>query len=483
MNLVLLRAMFSYCHLASAFVFCFALFFCTALFAASDSEVSANMIRAGQMFAQQELPSLDGTVASQQSPNAPATLDITQAVNRAVQWHPDIAEVVGKLYEQAEGVNVARSKYYPKISAGMNNGMTNSSTNSGYNPSFVLSLSQMLYDFGKVDSSVRAAEASVAKEQANVLVSIDTIAHDTAAAVVQVQGYQQLVKIAEAQLEALNNIGKLARQRNDEGASSLSDVVQTETRIEGARSTLMQYQANLDRWRATLSTYLGWRDLKEVSNKFPVTLSKSCQVAQPDYRLIPSVLAAWAQVNQAQANLDNANSQMTPTISLEPEVTHYLTNNYSNNQVLDRTQYGAWVKVEMPLYQGGGLTASRNAAAHTLESANAAVRNAQLDAQQKLSESQNEEMSLARTLVIQSRQQKLAERTRELYQDQYLQLGTRPLLDVLNSEQEIYQARFTEQQTISQIHTLQLDCLYSTGFMRSAFALNNQTIQTVEIQP
>ncbi|WP_241488335.1 TolC family outer membrane protein [Winslowiella iniecta] len=483
MNLALLRSIVSFNHPACAFLFCTALFFSTALFAAPDNEVSANMIRAGQMVAQQELPSLNGAVAPQQSSNAPTTLDITQAVNRAVQWHPDIAEVVGKLYEQAEGVNVARSKYFPKISAGMNNGMTNASTNSGYNPSFVLSLSQMLYDFGKVDSSVRAAEASVAKEQANVLVSIDTIAHDTAAAVVQVQGYQQLVKIAEAQLEALNNIGKLARQRNDEGASSLSDVVQTETRIEGARSTLMQYQANLDRWRATLSTYLGWRDLKEVSNNFPVPLTKSCQVAQPDYRLIPSVLAAWAQVNQAQANLDNANAQMTPTVSLEPEVTHYLTNNYSNSAVLDRTQYGAWVKVEMPLYQGGGLTASRNAAAHTLESANAAVRNAQLDAQQKLSESQNEEMSLARTLVIQNRQQQLAERTRVLYQDQYLQLGTRPLLDVLNSEQEIYQARFTEQQTISQLHTLQLDCLYSTGFMRSAFALNNQTIQTVEIQP
>jgi outer membrane protein TolC len=39
---------------------------------------------------------------------------------------------------------------------------------------------------------------------------------------------------------------------------------------------------------------------------------------------VPAVLAAWAQANVAQANLDYANAQMTPTVSLEPEVRHYL---------------------------------------------------------------------------------------------------------------------------------------------------------------
>ena len=73
--------------------------------------------------------------------------------------------------------------------------------------------------------------------------------------------------------------------------------------------------------------------------------------------------------------------------------------------------------------------------------------------------------------------------TRELYQQQYLDLGSRPLLDVLNAEQEVYQARFTQQQTLGQLHQLQLNCLYNTGQLRHAFDLDNRTIQTVEIQP
>lgn len=91
-------------------------------------------------------------------------------------------------------------------------------------------------------------------------------------------------------------------------------------------------------------------------------------------------------------------------------------------------------------------------------------------------------MSLATALQILRRQQRLSEQTRELYQQQYLDLGSRPLLDVLNAEQEVYQARFAELQTQNQLHQLQLNCLYNTGSLRQAFALNNRSIQSVEIK-
>ena len=84
-------------------------------------------------------------------------------------------------------MDVAKSKYYPQINAGMDNGYTHDGDDNGFTPSLVLSLSQMLYDFGKVASQVRAENAGVAQQQANVLVSIDTIAHDTAIAMVEVQ--------------------------------------------------------------------------------------------------------------------------------------------------------------------------------------------------------------------------------------------------------------------------------------------------------
>lgn len=458
--------------------------FCCCFFSAQLSAAeSPSLIKAGQIGEEQELPSLNGRVALSSGASVPDSLTLNNAVTRAVSWHPSIRETIGKLYEQAEQVNVAKSKYYPQISGGIENGYTNSYSDSGFSPSLVLSLSQMLYDFGKVASQVRAEDAGVAQQQANVLVSIDTIAHDTATALVQVQTGQQLVKTAQEQLEALSSIGKLARDRNEEGASSLSDVVQTEARIEGARSQLMQYQASLDSSRATLMTYLGWNSLKDISNDFPAAFSRSCDVAEPDDRLVPSVLAAWAQANVAQANLDYANAQMTPTVSLEPEVRHYLNDRYANHETVDRTQYTAWVKVEMPIYQGGGMTARRDAASHAVESAQSTIQRTRLEVRQKLLESRSQALSLVNTIQVMARQELLSARTRELYQQQYIDLGSRPLLDVLNAEQEVFQARFTQQQTTGQLHQLQLNCLYNTGRMRHMFDLENKTIQSVEIQP
>jgi len=444
---------------------------------------SPAVISFGQLNENQELPSLNGRVALPTSQAAPGTLTLGDAVTSAVNWHPTIREAVGKLYEQIQQVDVAKSKYYPQISAGINNGYSNNSSDTGFTPSVVLSLSQMLYDFGKVASQVRAEDAGVVAQQANVLLSIDTIARDTATALVQVQMWQQMVDTAEEQLEALGSIGKLTRQRNDEGATSLSDVVQTDARIEGARSQLMQYQANLDSARATLMSNLGWSNLNAVSNTFPEKLARSCDIKEPDDRLVPAVLSSWAQANVAQANLDYANAQMTPTISLEPEVRHYINNRYPGHDTLDKTQYNVSVNVEMPIYQGGGLNARRNAASHAVEAAQSNVQRTRLDVRQKLQESRSQVMSLMSTLQIQSRQETLSQRTRELYQQQYLDLGSRPLLDVLNAEQEVYQARFTQWQTAGQLHQLQINCLYNTGRMRNAFDLENHTIQSVEIQP
>lgn len=432
---------------------------------------------------QQELPSLDGSSTLSLDAPAPGSLTINDAVIRAVTWHPSIREAIGKLSGQSEQVNVAKSKYYPQISAGMNNGYSNSYTDSGFSPSLVLSISQMLYDFGKVSSQVRAESAGVAQEQANVLVSIDNVGHDTSIAMIQVQMWQQMVAIAQEQLEALSKIGRLTQQRNDEGATSMSDVVQTDARIESARSQLIQYQANLDSAQATLMSWLGWNSLNGISNDFPAKLGNSCDVTKPDDRLVPAVLASWAQASVAQANLDYANAQMTPTISLEPQVQHYLNDKYASHEVLDRTQYSAFIKVEMPLYQGGGLTARRNAASHAVEAAQSGVQRTRLDVRQKLMESRSQALSLVGAIQVLQRQETLSERTRELYQQQYLDLGSRPLLDVLNAEQEVFQARFAQQQTLSQLHQLQLNCLYNTGRLRNAFGLEHRSIQSLEIQP
>jgi hypothetical protein len=100
--------------------------------AASDALTSASRITsAGLAQQQQDLPSLTGEVAEPALAHVPDSLTINQAVQRAIQWHPDIAQAVGKMLEQANQVDVAKAKYYPQISGGMNNGYSNAYTEKG----------------------------------------------------------------------------------------------------------------------------------------------------------------------------------------------------------------------------------------------------------------------------------------------------------------------------------------------------------------
>ena len=111
------------------------------------------------------------------------------------------------------------------------------------------------------------------------------------------------------------------------------------------------------------------------------------------------------------------------------------------------------------------------------------MRTTRIEVRQQLMAAQNEALSLEQTLALQVRQLALNKQTQELYKEQYLGLGNRPLLDVLNAEQEVYQTRFMQQQTETQWRSLQLDCLYNTGLTRHLFALENRSIQGVEIRP
>lgn len=409
-------------------------------------------------------------------------VELIAAVRQTVHRHPAIAESVGRLLQRNEQIGIAHAQYYPRINAGIKAGYDSSYQDSGYSQAFALSASQVLYDFGKVSSSVRVAEAGLVEQQAGILLTIDQIARETAQTLLEIQRYQNLLLIAEQQLTGLNNIAALARDRNLKGASSRSDVVQSESRIEGARSIYQQYMAYLERWRGALAMLLGVPQIISVAETFPDHLN-SCSATQPNINDIPAILMAQAQRRQALAQLDNARAQTLPTISFDPSATHYFNDNHFAGNNRDRTQYAVTINFTVPLDSGGAIKAQQRAASYALQSSDSAIQAARLSARQSLLEAQNQTTGLQKNLEILQRRQALSAETRDLYRQQYLDLGTRPLLDLLNAEQEIHQSFIDYQNTVSDLRQLQLTCLYNTGLLRRVFQLENQTIQGVEILP
>ena len=69
----------------------------------------------------------------------------------------------------------------------------------------------MLYDFGKVDSAVQQAEASIEVAQAQVYLSTDDVAREAAQAWVELRRQQAMVAIAKSQLDGVGALAELAR--------------------------------------------------------------------------------------------------------------------------------------------------------------------------------------------------------------------------------------------------------------------------------
>lgn len=408
-----------------------------------------------------------------QSP-AGAGLSLEQAVRAAAETHPSVRNVARKVQQASEGIAAARAGYYPQVSGGIGSQLSNQNVRP-YDSRKVhtasVSVSQMLYDFGKVDSQVGQARASADASRAQVLLTVDDLASETAQAWLEMYRQQALGEIARDQLKGVQALAELTQERARKGASSRSDVEQASSRVEAARTQLVDTQTELRRWSVSLMYLTGARSPSTIVGTVPPILETACNAgmttAEP-----PAVRLAQAQREEAEAALRAADAQLMPTVSLDGSISRGLN---ARSRLAGESGVGATVELNFsaPLYEGGGNQARQRAAAHALSAADAALDRARLVVQQELEDARSQLRGSAQRLpVLEARVQSIRS-TRDLYLEQYLQLGTRSLLDLLNAEQEYHTVRFDQAKSIHDQYRLGLQCLYNTDRLRTAFGLDD----------
>ncbi|MDY7219981.1 TolC family outer membrane protein [Denitrificimonas sp. JX-1] len=419
------------------------------------------------------LPDMAVTSSTLKAPLALRRLDMKQAVQRAIEWHPMVAGAVERSSQQGEEVNFAKSAYYPQVRSGFKTSYRDSDGRS--EEAFTINGSQLLYDFGKVSSHVEAAEYGVERSEADTLRVIDELARETALAVLEVRRYQELVSIAGEQVEGVTDLLMLSKKRAEMGASTRSDEMQAQSRREAALASELQLISQLDMWKRTLQNLVGSTVPPEVLAGAPTSLAQACYVNVESLNNVPEIMMADAQRSEALANIKASKADFFPTLSLDAGVEHYL--NTRDREVTtgnrrDRTDYTASLNFDVDLYQGGATVARKRGAEYALRAADAARDEALLKISRGLQEATTQAASYERRLsVLDSRIKSIIE-TQNIYRQQYISLGTRSLLDLLNTEQEIHQARMERKNAQLDLQRLQVECLYNTAGLRDAFALN-----------
>lgn len=397
-----------------------------------------------------------------------------EAAQTAVSWHPSIVEAAARLSQQEQRIDVAKAGYYPQVTGGIGVGY-DSASRERWNPRANLGVNQRIWDFGKTASEVAAERAGVRARKAEVLLAVDAIVRDTSYSIIEIRRGRELLDVAQEQLDSVSAIGLLVETRYNRGAATRSDALQALSRVDAAESTILQIEAELRRWQSNLAFLLGRERAPQVEEGGEERFEGACQNRDIDWIQVPSMLQAEAEREQALAELRRARADRYPTISLGAGA----STDIHDPLVDHRTDYNVGLNVSTSLFDGGARSAGARSADYALNAAEAALDATRLESTRVLAEAR-ERVSILRERLgsLDMRQAKMQE-TRRLYRLQYLELGTRTLVDLLNAEQEVSQIRFDAVNSKYDLVRLGVDCLYTTGGLRSAMGLEGMTIEGV----
>lgn len=392
-------------------------------------------------------------------------VELSRLVRQAVQDDPEVLEARARMLQQGSEVELARASYLPRLGF---------STRTEYNSVLErsvqvasVSASQLLHDFGRTSSAVEHAHAGADAEAASLARVQEDVAEVVSGAFLDWQRDRALAAEARRQVEAVERIAELTRQRGELGAAARSDVQQARARVEAARGVHWRLQADARAARRQLSQRVLLDASAEPAQAVPEAFEDACQQVHPEIFLtLPAIARASALREQAEAEMRQARAARWPRISLDLRTDHFFDSDIPN-----QTEHAVLLNISTDLYQGGATGARIRGAGHGIELAQARQDLALRHARQRWRDAAEglEEIEL-QVGAIRGRLNSLEE-VRGLYETQYVTAGSRSLLDLLNAEQEYFQARFDLLDLEHEQRRLQLDCLAAQGRLRDVFGL------------
>ncbi|MFS7253628.1 TolC family outer membrane protein [Rahnella rivi] len=367
------------------------------------------------------------------------SVDLKTAILQAFSRSPSVTQQAYQMGIGQAQIREAQSAWYPQIGLTANTG--NSTQQDSFNSlnnaaAYGLTLSQLVYDFGKTNASIHQQKSAQESYRYKLLATLSDVAEQTATAYLDVLKYQDLTQAVQDNINALEEVRRMSSLRADAGLSTRSDVLQAQSRISGMRSTLKQYQASLSAAKAQLASLTGVK----ANHYLPVSGVNLDPPVMPDninYSRVPSVLYAQAQQESASFEVNKAKSDYLPTLSLQASRTRYETTNnpYWNNQIQ--------LHVNAPLYQGGAVSARVSQAEGHKNIAATLVDQAKLDVLQKASVAYANWAGAQGQLQASADQLQDSVHSRDVYKNEY-KLNQRTLNDLLSVEQDVFQAQFSQ---------------------------------------
>ncbi|VVT48334.1 Type I secretion outer membrane protein, TolC family [Kosakonia radicincitans] len=404
---------------------------------------------------------------------------LEQAVKDAILWHPDVSASSNRRYSAEQDLRAARGGYYPSVelSAGTGWERTDNSTTraEGYHRRDLqrnessISVTQNLFSGFATRSEVARQTATVNSRAWTVLDTSETTALTAIQAYLDVLRGRQMVLLAEDNLKNHERIFDQITLRTEQGVGRQADYEQAEARLAQARNNLLTEQTNLDDSLANYQSVVG-KEADGLTLPAKSAIPDSLEAARKVMlQNSPLLKQADEDVEATRQQYEAAKSRFYPSVNLE--VARTMDDNIDGTRGHNQ-EWQAMVRMSYNLYNGGSDKAALMSDAYKMKEAQDVKNNALRQLNEELRLSWNALQNAEKQVPIAKDYADRSKTVRTAYQEQF-SLGDRSLLDMLDSENEVFtaQRRYVELQFIEMFTTYRINA--RTGTL----------LKTLNIQP
>ncbi|MCB9948407.1 MAG: TolC family outer membrane protein [Rhodospirillaceae bacterium] len=385
--------------------------------------------------------------------SAGAVTTLQEALILAYQTSPVLASSIAGLRATDEEIAQALSGYRPTVSASGEIGRqwtfsdqedafgTTRDVNTALNPASIgLDVSQPIYQGGRTEADVRRAEFQIQATRAQVVATEQNVLLDASIAFMNVVRDQAVLELTVNNERVLQRQLEATQDRFAVGEVTRTDVAQAESRVAGAVADRINAEGQLRISRAAFERVVGVAaetlQPPQPLVGLPQSMEESVNLAQLNN---PIVIQAEFLERAAAANVDFQEGFLLP----EVVVTGGVRQEFDPTVGIERRSVAdIRAQVTIPLYQAGAVTSQLRQAREQAGQARIDTEDARRGAIEQAISAWEALLTSQAAIESLLAQVRAAEIALDGVQ-QEAAVGSRTVLDVLDAEQELLDARVT----------------------------------------
>ncbi|AUT48966.1 TolC family outer membrane protein [Achromobacter sp. AONIH1] len=379
-------------------------------------------------------------------PAAAEGTTLNQVIEQTLLSNPEIQAKYHDFQSSLEGQSVARAAFFPQVNAQgyvgreYRNNVPGVGSQQWSRPGYNLELRQLIFDGFRTSNDVKQAGFDKLARFYDVLATSDATALAATQAYIDLQRYRDMELLARQNYSLHEETLKQIGQRAESGVGRRVDLEQAGGRLALAQTNLMTETANLLDVQQRFQRVTGalppetLQPVPDVDAKLPAKPGDF----NDSLRRNPSFLSKQAGLQAAEAGIASAKGAFSPKFEFVASTGRNQNDPTPENRRINSTS--VQLMMSYNLYRGGAdsarvrQTSAQSYAARDIR--DYTCRNVQQD----LAVAWNNITSLNQRMPFLRDHEVATAKVRDAYRQQF-QIGQRTLLDLLNTENELFESR------------------------------------------